>query len=372
MTTPRQIPFFDYPHVFRQQRDEILAAMTDVMERGAFILQDELAQLEQKAADFAGAKYGVGVGNGTDSLFIALHALGVEPGDEIIMASHTYIATAAAAHFAGARPVLVDCGPDHLIDPCAVEAAVTPKSRVIMPTQLNGRTCDMGALESIADRHGLVIVEDAAQAFGSRYRSQCAGTFGAAGSISFYPAKLIGCFGDGGLLLTNDSDMHTALRQLRDHGRNDDGLVVRWGINTRLDNLQAAVLLTKLGNYPREIERRRQLAALYRNQLGDMEQVLLPPGPDDDPDHFDVYQNYEIEADDRDGLREHLTQQGVRTIVQWGGKAVHQFDGLGLPTFDLPFTQRVLKRCLLLPMNTSLADSDISYICERIRAFYEG
>ena len=365
-----QIPFFRYPHVFGQQRDEILAAMLKVMDRGAFILQDELKQFEQQSAVFAGAKYAIGMANGTDTLFLALKAAGVGPGDEVILAAHTYIATAAAVHFAGGTPVLVDCGPDHMIDPASVAAAVTPRTKVIMPTQLNGRTCDMDRLQAIATKHNLLIVEDAAQALGSKFKNRCAGTFGFAGSISLYPAKVLGCFGDGGLLFTNDDKIFTVLKQLRDHGRSDDGLVVRWGMNSRLDNLQAAVLLTKLKIYPQEMERRRQLARLYQEGLKELEDMTLPPGPDNDPDHFDIYQNYEVESGRRDALREHLTAQGVRTIIQWAGTPVHQFKDLGLAKFHLPATDRLFQRCFLLPMNTSMTDSEVAYICGVIRKFY--
>lgn len=365
-----QIPFFRYPHVFGQQREEILAAMLKVMERGAFILQDELKQFEQQAAVFAGAKYSIGMANGTDTLFLALKAAGVGPGDEIILASHTYIATAAAVHFAGGTPVLVECGDDHIINPAAVEAAVTPRTKAIMPTQLNGRTADMDKLQAIASKHGLLIIEDAAQALGSKFKGKCAGTFGFAGSISLYPAKVLGCFGDGGLLFTNDDRTHTALKQLRDHGRNDDGLVVRWGMNSRLDNLHAAILLTKLRIYPQEMERRRELARLYRAGLHDLEDMTLPPGPDNDPDHFDIYQNYEVESGRRDELRAFLQEGGVRTIIQWAGTPVHQFKDLGLPKFHLPGTDRLFHRCFLLPMNTSLTNDEVAYICGLIRKFY--
>lgn len=365
-----QIPFFRYPHVFGQQRDEILASMLKVMEKGAFILQDELKQFEQQAAVFAGARHAIGMANGTDTLFLALKAAEIAPGDEVILASHTYIATAAAVHFAGGTPILVECGPDHLIDPAAVEAAITPRTKVIMPTQLNGRTAEMDKLQAIASKHRLLIIEDAAQALGSKFKGKCAGTFGFAGSISLYPAKVLGCFGDGGLLFTNDDRIHSVLKQLRDHGRNDDGLVVRWGMNSRLDNLHAAICLTKLKIYPQEMERRRQLARLYREGLKDLEDMTLPPGPDHDPDHYDIYQNYEVEAGQRDALREHLTAHGVRSIIQWAGTPVHQFKDLGLPKYNLPATERLFQRCFLLPMNTSLTDAEVGYICEVIRKFY--
>ncbi len=368
----KSIPFFRYPHLFAQQRDEILAAMTAVMERGAFILQSDLVEFETAVATFTTANHALGVANGTDALIIALRAAGIGAGDEVIVPSHTYVASAASIHFAGAAPVLVDCGPDHMVDPESVAAAVTSRTKAIMPVQLNGRTCDMDALQAIADRHSLLIIEDAAQAIGSRFRGRNAGTFGIAAEISLYPAKILGCFGDGGILLTNDAEMARKMSLLRDHGRDETGLVVTWGLNSRLDNLQAAILNVKLRQLDSEIDRRRHLARLYREGLEGLEDIVLPPGPDDDPDHFDVYQNYEIEAGRRDDLRAQLERDGVRTIIQWAGKPVHHFEGLDLPKFDLPSTDRLFTRCFLLPMNTSLTDDEVIYICERIRKFYAG
>jgi dTDP-4-amino-4,6-dideoxygalactose transaminase len=365
-----QVPFFRYPHLFEQQRDEILQAMTDVMERGAYILQGELRDFEAALAAFLGVKHAIGVANGTDGLIIALRAAGVGPLDEVIVPSHTYVASVAAIQFVGARPVLVDCGEDHLIDPAQVEAAVTAHTRAIMPVQLNGRTCDMDALQGIADRCGALIVEDAAQGLGSRYKGRAAGTFGVAAAFSFYPAKVLGCFGDGGSITTDDPTVARRVMLLRDHGRNEAGEVVTWGFNSRLDNLQAAILKVKLAYFEAEIERRRQLARLYLEGLVELADMTLPPGPDGDPDHFDVYQNYEVEAGRRDALREYLDRNGVRTVVQWGGKAVHQFEGLGLTGMRLPRTERLFGRSFLLPMNTSLTDDEVHYTCEVIRRFY--
>ncbi len=371
-TTPLAIPFFRYPHLFEQQREEILQAVVNVMERGAYILQSDLRDFEAALQQFLGVQSAFGVANGTDGLIIALRAAGVKPGDEVIVPSHTYVASAASIHFAGAVPVLVDCLDDHLIDPRAVEAAVTPRTTAIMPVQLNGRTCDMDALQGIADRHGLLIVEDAAQGLGSKFRGRPAGTFGAAAEFSFYPAKVLGCFGDGGGLTTNDPAVARRIMLLRDHGRDERGEVVTWGLNSRLDNLQAAILNVKLRHFPAEIERRRAIARRYRQGLEGLDDILLPPGPDGDPDRFDVYQNYEIEAGRREPLRVHLERAGVRTIIQWAGKAVHQFEGLGLDTrrFHLQRTELLFRRCLLLPMNTSLTDDEVDYICDTIRQFY--
>jgi dTDP-4-amino-4,6-dideoxygalactose transaminase len=227
----------------------------------------------------------------------------------------------------------------------------------------------MRAIAEIANRHGLFIVEDSAQALGSKCDGRFAGTFGRAGVFSFYPAKILGCFGDGGAVVTNDDAIAERLIALRDHGRTPTGEVVAWGLNSRLDNLQAAILDFQFKDYGRIIAHRRALAERYEAGLGDLEQLHLPPAPNADSRHFDVYQNYEIEAERRDELREYLRDRGVGTIIQWGGKAVHQFSGLGFAA-TLPRTELLFKRCLMLPMNMMVSLSDVDTICTIIRNFY--
>jgi dTDP-4-amino-4,6-dideoxygalactose transaminase len=368
----RSIPFFDYPHLFLSEEQELTAIFREVGMRGAFILQEDLARFERNLAAYLGVRYALGVGNATDGLLLALRAAGIGPGDEVIFCSHTMVATAAAIHFAGATPVPVECGEDHLIDPEAVERAVTARTRAILPTQLNGRTADMQALESIAKQYGLAIVEDAAQALGSRFQGRAAGSFGAAGAISFFPAKTLGCLGDGGAILTNSDDVYERIIQLRDHGRGSDGEIVSWGLNSRLDNLQAAILDFRLAAYDTTIERRRVLAGVYQDRLRTIEHLKLPPGLDHrehDRDHFDVFQNYEIEAERRDQLRGFLNSHQIGTALPWGGKAVHQWTKLGFKT-HLPFTERVFERVLLLPLNLSLTQDDVHHICDTIENFY--
>ncbi|MGA2255756.1 MAG: DegT/DnrJ/EryC1/StrS family aminotransferase [Thermoguttaceae bacterium] len=368
--TKRTVPFFSYPHVFTSQEESLLATITDVGRRGAFIMQRDLEEFECNLADYVGARHVVGMANATDALHLAVRAAGIGPGDEVIFSSHTMVATAAAIHFAGATPVPVDCGPDHLIDAACAEAAVTPRTRAIMPTQLNGRTTDMNALGDVAARHGLTIIEDAAQALGSRFQGRAAGTFGLAGAISFYPAKTLGCLGDGGCAITDDDAVYEKLLLLRDHGRDAaTGDVVLWGLNSRLDNLQAAVLNWKFKTYDQSIARRRQIASIYQGRLGGLPQLKLPPAPDSESDHFDIFQNYEIEAQHRDALRPFLKEQGIGTLVQWGGKPVHQFSKLGFRQ-RLPYTDALFTRLLMLPMNTSLSDEDVAYVCDCIEEFY--
>lgn len=365
----REIPFFDYRRAFLRTEEEFVSIFRDVLHRGAFILQKDLAEFEQHLAEFLGVKYVFGVGNGTDALIIALRAAGIRPGDEVLFPSHTMVASAAAIVFAGGVPVPVDIGPDHMMDPSDLERAITPRTRAIMPVQLNGRTCDMDAIQAVADKHGLMIIEDAAQGLGSRFKGRCAGTFGIAGAFSFYPAKVLGCLGDGGAVVTNDPEVADRVAMLRDHGRRADGEIRMWGVNSRLDNLQAAILDFQLKTYGATMARRRQIAAMYEERLGDLPELVLPPGPNADPNHYDVYQNYELEAERRDELRAFLKANGIGTLIQWGGKAVHQWPGLGF-NVRLPDTERFFTRCLMLPMNMALSDDDVDYICAKVREFY--
>ncbi|MBN8551227.1 MAG: DegT/DnrJ/EryC1/StrS family aminotransferase, partial [Deltaproteobacteria bacterium] len=338
-----KVPFFNYQALFRADEPALTAIFKDVCERGAYIAQRELSDFEEALARFCGVRFAVGVADGTDAIIIALKAAGIGPGDEVIVASHTMVATAAAVAFVGATPVLVDCGRDHMMDISSARAAITTRTKALLPTQLNGRCCNMEALGALASEHGLIILEDAAQALGAKFKGRDAGTFGVAGTISFYPAKTLGCFGDGGAIFCNDESVHRTIKLLRDHGRDERGEVVCWGLNSRLDNLQAAILLHKLKSYPQAIQRRREIAAMYQRLLGDLEQVQLPPGPDSDERYFDIYQNYEIEAEQRDQLRTFLSENGIGTLVQWGGKAVHQWSGLGFK-ISLPYTERMFQR----------------------------
>jgi dTDP-4-amino-4,6-dideoxygalactose transaminase len=369
MTSQRSIPFFPYSQLFLSQEAELLGVMTDVCRRGAYILQKDCREFEQNLSGFLGVKHVFGVANGTDAITIGLKAAGIGAGDEVILPSHTYIATAAAVHMAGGTPVLAECGADHMLDPGDIAHRVTSRTKAIMPVQVNGRTCDMDAIGAVAEAHGLMVVEDAAQGLGSRFKGRAAGTFGRFGTISFYPAKLLGCFGDGGAIVTDDDEMAGRIALLRDHGRNDEGVVVSWGYNSRLDNLHAAVLNHKLKTFTHDIERRRAIASMYQAGLGDLPAVDLPPAPDEDARHFDVYQNYEIEADRRDELKAHLRDRGIGTIIQWAGTPVHQFRELGF-TVDLPRTDAFFKRCLMLPMNMAISDDEVSYVIDSVRAFY--
>ena len=364
------IPFFNYPFLFKSKEDDFIKIFKDIGSRGAYILQKDLEDFEKKLAKYCNSKYAIGVANGTDAIWLALEAAGVGVGDEVILSSHTYIATAGAVAFVNAIPVPVECKEDWMIDPEAVEAAITPKTKAILPTQLNGRCCDMDALRAIAKKYELIIIEDAAQGLGAKFKGEFAGTMGLAGTISFYPAKTLGSFGDAGAILTNDKELYDKMRFARDHGRNDDGEFIMWGYNSRLDNLQAAILNYKLNYYDAEIHKRREIAQIYINELSGISKIKLPPGPDSDNTYFDVYQNFEIWAEGRDELRQFLSKNGIGSLIQWGGQPVHSLKKLGFNA-TLPFTENFFKGCFMIPMNTSLTDSEVLYVCKNIKEFYK-
>ena len=362
------IPFFDYPSLFKKNEKIFLEIFSDIGRRGAYIMQNDLLDFERNIEKYTGIKHAVGVGNATDAMQLLLKAGGIGFGDEVIICSHTMIATASSIAFTGATPVPVEAGNDHLIDPDSIVSAITSKTKAIMPTQLNGRVANMDEISSIAKDYGLQIYEDSAQALGAKYKGQCAGSFGLGGCISLYPAKTLGCFGDGGVVLTNDENMFHKIKLMRDHGRDKKGNISVWGFNSRLDNLQAAILNFFFQSYDKTIDRRRDIADLYHKELKDIDHLHLPPAVNSDENHFDIYQNYEIEIENRDNLKKYLADKGVGTLIQWGGKAVHEFRDLGFKQ-SLPFTEKMMKRSLMLPLNMTVTDDEIKYICKCVRSF---
>jgi dTDP-4-amino-4,6-dideoxygalactose transaminase len=358
------VSFFDYVRFAEWKCSETKHAIERVIARGAFILQEEVSELESAIAERAGVRHAIGVGNCTDGLEIAYRAVGLKSGDDFLVPSHTFVATASAGVAIGARPILVDCGSDHLIDSLALEALLTEATRMIVPVHLNGRLVEPRHIETLAAQHNLEIVSDAAQSLGARLGERRAGSLGRASVISFYPAKLVGAYGDAGMVLTDDDSVAEAVRSMRDHGRGPSGHVVRWGRNSRLDTLQAAVLLVHLKSLDAMIERRREIASHYNDALGRLDGITLPPPPEKG-DRFDVYQNYEIESTDRGALRAALSEAGIGTALPWGGFALHQIDGLALGG-NLPATDHVFRQVLLLPMHHLLQDEEVEQVCEAV------
>lgn len=374
-TMPVPVPFFDWAGLYAEHADEFTRITHDTASRGGFILQKEVEEFETRLAEFIGVKHVVGLSDCTHAMLLGLRALDLPAGGEVIMPSHGFIAAAQAIHHANLVPVPVELNEtDWLVDPEAVAAAVTERTCAIMPVHVNGRVCDMDPLVAIAEKHGIPIVEDAAQAVGATYRGRAAAGFGKWGAFSFYPSKTLGCFGDAGALATNDSDVYETVLAMRNHGANRDKRIPAdctvWGTNARLDNLHAAILVFKLGYYDEAIARRRQIAGRYHDAFGAIEGLRLPPPPDADPDRFDIFQNYELAAPGRrDALREHLAAHKIGTIVQWGGLGIHQFHGLG---FDqhLPKTDRFFAESLLLPMNHILTDAQVDHVIDAVHDFF--
>ena len=364
-----KVRYIDYPEQFRKQEDVIMETIRTVLSKGDLMLRQQLRDFEANLAAFVGTRFAVGTSNCTDAMHLTLRAAGIGPGDEVITVSHTFVATAAAIHHAGATPVLVDIGDDHNMSVELIEQAITSRTRAIMPVHLNGRVCDMDRVLSIAEEHDLLVVEDSAQALGGEFKGRRGGNFGLAGCFSFYPAKLLGAFGDAGGMTTNSEEIADKVRSLRDHGRTPSGDVSGWSFNCRLDNLQAAVLDLKLKHLPEAISRRREIAALYHEGLADVETLKLPPPPTTDGPHFDIFQNFEIEVTKRDELVSFLKDNGVEILIPWGGKGLHQFGSLGLDHFDLPRTEELFREALMLPIHSELEDDQIRYVCELIRSF---
>jgi len=363
-----RVPFVNYKKYYSLHEEEIISTAKRVLSRGDLILRDDVEQFERDVAGFCGVDYAVGVNSGTDSILFALLGAGIGRGDEVITVAHTFIATIAVIIHCGATPVLVDIGEDYNMDVDLVEKAITPRTRAVLPVYLNGRMCDMDRLMSVAEKHNLLVIEDSAQALGGMYGGKKAGSVGAAGCFSFYPAKSLGAFGDAGIMTTSSPEIAEKARLLRDHGRQNKVDYALFGYNSRLDNLQAAFLNMKFRYYPEWIERRRQIASMYDGGLKEVEEVKLPPAPAASQ-YYDTYQNYVIAAGNRDGLAAYLHEAGIETMISWT-KPLHHNKPLDLGHFKLPVTERICSEVLSLPMYPELDDSQVEYTIDAIQKFY--
>lgn len=364
------VPYIDLRAEFRELKDGLIDDLVTVGEDARLILRQEVQQFEAAAADYLGVEHAIGVANGTDALMLALKALGIGPGDEVITVAHTFVATIAVIANLGATPVLVDIQDDFNLDPNLLAAAVTGATRAVVVVHLNGRCCDMEPIRAVCERHGLELVEDAAQAFGSRYQGHAAGSFGAFGCFSLHPMKILHCFGDGGLVTTNDAELADQVRLLRNHGQRTKDEIVMFGVNSRLDNLQAAFLLRMMGRLDGQIQRRREIAGRYQHGLARVPGIVCPPmdGGDggDGGGRFDVFSSYVILAQERDRLRSHLLANGVEVFSHWEVPN-HRQSALGLNGFELPVTERISGEVLSLPIHGQLSNEQVDYVIEAIR-----
>lgn len=365
-----RVPFVKPREAYARMKSEIDAAIADCLENGDLIMRRQLRSFEENFAKFCGAKYCVGLNSGYHALALSLLAARIGSGHEVITVGHTFVATVSAIVHCGATPVLVDVGADHNMDPSQIERAITPRTKVIMPVHLNGRVCDMDAIGAIAERHKLLIIEDAAQAIGASFGSKKAGTFGVAGCFSFYPFKMLGCYGDGGAIVTDDPEIARAVTLLRFNGEDrQTGEYHYHGYTALLDNLQAAVLDAKLRHLPAWIDHRRAIAARYNAGLKGVGDVVLPPL--DGPKYRDVMQNYVIRTKRRDELRNHLKEKGVETIVSWPRPMWHHL-ALELGQHTLPVTEALCREVISLPMSAETSNEDVDNTVAVVREFFGG
>jgi UDP-2-acetamido-2-deoxy-ribo-hexuluronate aminotransferase len=356
--------FIDLHEQYRRYHTEIDARMRAVLDHGQFIMGPEIGELEAELAEFAGVKHAITVASGTDSLEIALRALEIGPGDEVITVPFTWISSAEAIGLVGATPVFVDIDPvDFNIDVSKLEAGITPRTKAIMPVSLFGQMPDYEEVNRIAAKHNLPVLEDGAQSFGALHngRKSCAVT--TIGSTSFFPAKPLGCYGDGGALFTDDDALATRMRDIRTHGGKRHHHTVL-GMNGRFDTLQAAVVLAKLPHFAAEVEARSRIGARYTELLHDVCNT-----PTVRPGNIHVYAQYTIRVPDREALGTKLKAQGIPTAVYYP-KCLHEqpvFANLGYKMGDFPEAERASREVISLPMHPFLTEEDQNLIVEAVK-----
>jgi dTDP-4-amino-4,6-dideoxygalactose transaminase len=373
-TTHSNVPLLDICGENEPLREEILGAITDVFDSGAFVLGPEVVKFEEEVAAYSHAEHGIGCASGSDALMLALMALDIGPGDQVILPSYTFFATAGAVWRLGARPVFVDILPDdYNMDPELLEAAITPATKAVIPVHLYGQCADMDAICEITNRHGISVIEDAAQSLGAEYRGRRAGSLGDIGCFSFYPTKNLGGLGDAGMLTTNDAELADKLRLLRGHGMRPRYYHKLVGVNSRIDSIQAAALRVKFKHLDQWSSQRAENADRYYERFCQhgLEQRLGLPSESTDKRH--VWNQYIVRVPNgqRDALREHLTSAGIGSEIYYP-VALHQqecFATLGYPAGSLPVTEQATIETVALPISPGLTDGDQQRVVDEIANF---
>jgi UDP-2-acetamido-2-deoxy-ribo-hexuluronate aminotransferase len=371
--------FIDLKTQYQRLKADIDAGIQRVLDHGQYILGPEVAELEEKLAAYTGSKYCISVANGTDALQIAQMALGIGPGDEVITPGFTYIATAETVALLGAKPVYVDIDPrTYNLDPALLEAAITPRTKAIVPVSLYGQCADFDAINAIAAKHGIPVIEDAAQSFGATYKGRKSCNLSTVSCASFFPSKPLGCYGDGGAIFTNDDELAKVMRQIARHGQDRRYHHVRVGVNSRLDTLQAAILLPKLAVLDEELKARQQVADTYNNLLsshasapgchpregGDPSSVSLIT-PHIEPHNSSAWAQYTIQVPQREALQEQLKQAGIPTAVHYP-IPLNKQPAVADATLKLPVGDAVAQRVMSLPMHPYLTSAQQIEICDSL------
>ncbi|MBP7967647.1 DegT/DnrJ/EryC1/StrS family aminotransferase [Candidatus Woesebacteria bacterium] len=356
----------DFIREYESIKPEIDGAYQRVMNSGWYILGHEVEEFEKEFASYIGKKYCIGVANGLEAIQIALMALGIGAGDEVITVSNSAVATGLGISFTGATPVFVDIDEYYHMDPVQVEAAITPKTKAIMPVHLFGQAANIEALQAIAKKHNIHYIEDACQAHGAKYKGQYAGSHGEISCFSFYPTKNLGTYGDGGALLTDDEQLYNQCKLYRNYGQKTryDHLIK--GLNSRLDEMHAAILRAKLGHLDGWVQNRRAIAAKYTEKLSKVTQLTLPKERSEGEHSYHLYV---IQAPSRDELKQHMAERGVEGIIHYP-VPIHQQTCYAEISVSLPKTEEAAKHLLSLPIHPFITDEEIDKVCESITSFY--
>jgi dTDP-4-amino-4,6-dideoxygalactose transaminase len=360
------VPYFDLKAQYENLREEIAAALDRVCRNASFVLGEEVAKFEEEFAAFCEAKHCVALNSGTSALHLALLAVGVKPGDEVVTTPNTFIATAEAISYVGARPVFVDIDPASAnIDPRLIEPAITGRTQAILPVHLYGRPADLGAILAVAERHKIPVVEDACQAHGARYGGKRVGSFGRAAAFSFYPGKNLGAYGEGGALITDDDRVAEFARSLRSHGETSRYAHDHIGYNYRMDGFQGAILRIKLKHLGRWTARRQEIAALYRKELAGSRAVM----PRDGARAENAYHLFVVYVENRERVRTALAARGVETAIHYPTPVHLQkaYAWLGHGHGSFPHAELACDRVLSLPLFPEMTDEQAGYVARMLR-----
>jgi dTDP-4-amino-4,6-dideoxygalactose transaminase len=364
-----KVPQIDLVRQYRSLKGDIDGAVHEVLDSGSFVMGRWVEEIEKKVAGICGARYGVAVASGTDALDIALAACDVGPGDEVITSPFSFVSVAEVALRMGAKPVFADIDPRTFNSEAAqIAPKITAKTKAIVPVHLYGQTLDMDPLLELGKQHGIPIIEDMCQAIGARYKDRMVGSMGALACISFYPTKNLGCYGDGGMILTNDDRLREKTAALRKHGQGDKYSYKYIGVNSRLDSIQAAILLAKSVHLTEWNERRRAVARRY----GDALKGLPVETPYEAPYAYHIFHQYTLKAESRDRLQAHLKEKGIGTAVHYP-LGIHRQDAylpLGYGPGTLPKTDDAATKVISLPMFPELEEAEIEHVVKSIREFY--
>lgn len=361
--------FIDLKTQYRQLKGDIDARIQQVLDHGQYIMGPEVGALESELAAYVGVKHCISMASGTDALLVAMMALGIKPGDEIITTPFTFIATGEMIALLGAVPVFVDIDPvTYNMDPALIEAAITPRTKAIMPVSLYGQCADFDAINTVACRNGLPVIEDAAQSFGATYKGRQSCSLSLIGCTSFFPSKPLGCYGDGGACFTDDDVLAKLMREIRVHGQDRRYHHPVIGVNGRMDTIQCAVLLAKLPSFPAEVEARARIGAVYTEKLHELSTKVVPPTVL--AHNTSVYAQYTVQVADRERVQAELQKVGIPTAVHYPTPLHLQpaFASLGLGVGSFPISEQAAARVMSLPMHPFLGSDSAMQVCEALTA----